>query len=80
MDLLAICISSLEKGLFRSFLNWIICGFCEVVFFLLFNCVSSLYIVDINYQIYVATIFSHSIGCLCILLMVSSAEQKFFLV
>ena len=41
---------------------------------------NSLYILDVNSfsDMWVANIFSPSVGCLFILLMVSSAEQKLF--
>ena len=48
--------------------------------FLLLSCMSSLYILDVNplSDIWLANIFSHSIGCLFILLGVSFAVQKLF--
>ena len=56
------------------FLNWVVCFWFQVV--------EVLYIswVLIPYQIYdirFANIFSHSIGCLFTLLIVSSGTQKF---
>ena len=51
--------------------------FCVCVFLLL-SCMSFLYILDINplSDISFANIFSHLVGCLFILLMVSFAVQK----
>ena len=49
-----------------------------VLIFLMLNCVSCLYILDINPLLVIssANILSHSVGCLFILLMVSFAVQK----
>ena len=46
--------------------------------FLLLNCMSCLYILEIKPLLVAlfASIFSHSIGCLCVLFMVSFAETK----
>ena len=47
-------------------------------FFLMFSCMTCLYILDINPLLVIsfANIFSHSVGCLFVLLMVSFAVQK----
>ena len=59
--------SSLEKCLFRS-----------ICFILIFSCVSCLFILEINTLPVAsfANIFSHSEGCLFILLMIFFAVQK----
>ena len=75
MCLLADCMSFLEKYLFRSSAHVL------TVFFwllLLLSCMSYLYILEINPLLVAsfANIFSHSVGCLFVLFMVSFAVPK----
>ena len=68
--------SDLGQCLFRSSAHFSI----RLVVFLALRCLSSLYILDVNplSDIALASIFSHSVGCLFVLLTVPFAVQDLF--
>ena len=69
--------SSLEKGLFKSFAHFLIGLFV----FLEWSHVSSLYILEIKplLEVSLANMFSHTVGSVCNLVLFSLVMQKLFI-
>ena len=78
IGLWALCVSFLEKCLFKSFAHFLV--FFFVVVFLEWSHVSSLYILEIRplSEVSLANMFSHTVGSLRNLVLFSLAMQKPF--